>query len=262
MIRLPSCLIVTLTLLSLLASPGVADEALPDTLFLTWSRDPTTTMDVQWLEQAPRDEGDDDEAERADVLTYQALPPDARAEGAQEATVESLDIPDADYRLRLARLTDLEPDTRYRVTLDGADFEFLTAPAKLDRPLVFAEGGDIGTGPDVPALHRIAASWDPLFGSVGGDIAYADGKGLLEVDGLSPYVAQRDAGGGWSADPPDRRHRQPRSPRRVRRGPGPGPVLPRALWPTLRGAPLRHARCGRRCVAGAAGQRPHHRGGG
>lgn len=75
-------------------------------------------------------------------------------------------------------LAGLEPDTAYelRVEGDATWHRFRTAPAVLDRPLVFAEGGDIGTEPVVVRLHQTAAAWDPLFGLVGGDLAYADGK--------------------------------------------------------------------------------------
>ncbi|GAB4196539.1 MAG: hypothetical protein Kow00105_10670 [Phycisphaeraceae bacterium] len=74
----------------------------------------------------------------------------------------------------------LEPGHEYILSL-GSPHEvdglrFRTAPAALDRPLVFAEGGDVGTGPKVAPLHRIAASWDPLFGLIGGDCAYANGR--------------------------------------------------------------------------------------
>ncbi len=56
-------------------------------------------------------------------------------------------------------------------------FSFDTAPETLEVPMVFAEGGDIGTDQEyVAPLHRAAASWDPLFGLVGGDLAYANGK--------------------------------------------------------------------------------------
>lgn len=225
--RLSLIVLCLLTWLSLAAST-FAEDALPDTLFLTWSGDPTTTMDVQWLEEKPPEVKADanapgDAAAEADDtghddqrLTYLKADGDAPAPFAKVSEVE---VPDSGYVLHVARLTDLEPDTRYRATLDGAAFEFLTAPAKLDRSVVFAEGGDIGTGPDVPALHKVAASWDPLFGSVGGDIAYADGVKFdewlkflrtwhkemrTEVGRLIPLVAaigNHEVRGGFGEDP-------------------------------------------------------------
>ncbi len=85
--------------------------------------------------------------------------------------------PDSGDFVHRVRLTGLSPDTRHRFRVgDSAATEsFLTAPARLDQPLVFAEGGDIGTAPVVARLHRQAASWSPRFAVIGGDLAYADG---------------------------------------------------------------------------------------
>lgn len=78
---------------------------------------------------------------------------------------------------RRATFEGLKPDTAYlfRIGETGSLHRFVTAPATLTRPIVFAEGGDIGSGPAVPALHGHASSWDPLFALVGGDIACGDG---------------------------------------------------------------------------------------
>jgi hypothetical protein len=85
--------------------------------------------------------------------------------------------PDSGVYVHRVRLTGLAPDTRHHIRVgdSSATESFLTAPARLDGPLVFAEGGDIGTKPVVAELHRQAASWSPRFAVVGGDLAYADG---------------------------------------------------------------------------------------
>ncbi|MEO0513905.1 MAG: sugar-binding protein [Planctomycetota bacterium] len=71
----------------------------------------------------------------------------------------------------------LAPDSQHLLDIPGLDepLLFRTAPATLDRPLIFAEGGDVGVSREVGMLHDHAASWDPLFGLVGGDCAYGDG---------------------------------------------------------------------------------------
>lgn len=78
------------------------------------------------------------------------------------------------------KLQGLEPGTDYVFEIDGdaTTYRFRTAPKVLDRPLVFAEGGDIAASDVVATLHDMAASWDPLFGLVGGDLAYSDGRNL------------------------------------------------------------------------------------
>ncbi len=74
-------------------------------------------------------------------------------------------------------LTGLDPGTDYAVAVPGrlAPVRFRTAPATLDEPMVFAEGGDVGASREVGELHDEAAAWDPLFGLVGGDCAYGNG---------------------------------------------------------------------------------------
>ncbi len=73
----------------------------------------------------------------------------------------------------------LLPDSEYDLRIMGdhpANLRFRTAPATLDGPLVFAEGGDVGIWENVAPLHTIAAKWGPRFGLIGGDCAYANGR--------------------------------------------------------------------------------------
>lgn len=79
------------------------------------------------------------------------------------------------YRHRVDH-TDLSPGTRYEITFAGAETGLYveTAPATLEEPITFAQGGDIGVNHLVPKLHQQAASWDPLFALLGGDLAYRE----------------------------------------------------------------------------------------
>ncbi len=73
----------------------------------------------------------------------------------------------------------LKPAGEYQFTIDGLlmnPLRFRTAPVEVDGPFVFAEGGDVGWGANVAPLHKIAASWEPWFGFIGGDCAYANGR--------------------------------------------------------------------------------------
>ncbi len=81
------------------------------------------------------------------------------------------------YHLLRTELIGLTPGTTYKLRLGkkGDTVRFRTAPATLTEPITFAEGGDIGTADIVTDLHEQAASWDPLFALVGGDLAYANG---------------------------------------------------------------------------------------
>ena len=77
-------------------------------------------------------------------------------------------------------LSGLEPDTTYHfVAGDLADpasytaaHKFRTAP--LDQSFSFASGGDLGISPNAKTLLQIAASLEPLYISLGGDLAYAN----------------------------------------------------------------------------------------
>jgi hypothetical protein len=81
--------------------------------------------------------------------------------------------------LHRAEFKELTPDETYELRVggaEGASVAFRTAPATLNEPLVFAEGGDVGIWKNVPPLHTIAAGWGPRFGLIGGDCAYANGR--------------------------------------------------------------------------------------
>ena len=81
--------------------------------------------------------------------------------------------------LHRAEFKKLVPDETYELRIggvEGASVSFRTAPATLNEPLVFAEGGDVGIWKNVAPLHTIAASWSPRFGLIGGDCAYANGR--------------------------------------------------------------------------------------
>ena len=107
-------------------------------------------------------------------------------------------------RVQRARFFGLEPGVSHDLTIEGVGgpWAFETAPDALTEPLVFAEGGDVGTGPYVRPLHREAAAWDPLFGVVGGDLAYADGVDVGKwVTYLQDWHAcMREPGGGRGPD--------------------------------------------------------------
>jgi len=149
---------------------GAAGPTRESTLIATWrGEDPTTAITVQWLSST--------ESSRPVSLRSRAddSTTDAEMSVAQFGTSSW-------YRHR-AEFTGLTPDEEYvlvsglQFVLDGDANPFVvrTAPDTLNDPLTFAEGGDVGTAPIVPDLHAQAASWDPLFGFVGGDLAYANG---------------------------------------------------------------------------------------
>ncbi|OIB55834.1 purple acid phosphatase family protein [Natrialba sp. SSL1] len=137
------------------------------TLIATWrGHDPATTMTLQWLTP---------ETELDESVSVELSPEDDTS--TRRVQTEVAQFGGSDLNRHRADVTDLAPDARYRIAIDGAELEgaVRTAPEDVTEPITFAEGGDVGTSSDVPPLHEQAAVWDPLFAVVGGDLAYADG---------------------------------------------------------------------------------------
>jgi hypothetical protein len=178
----------------------------PDTLFLTWQRDPTTTMTVSWIGRA----GDCPDATirfrkyipkeklnwaNGPIAQSKAFPVvdrleiraiaerTARERGETPKPVEP-DPPGTprftgptDYSVFRAELTNLTPGTEYEFTIGTASpaYRFRTMPAKATDSFHFISGGDCGVNSHVIANNRIAAVQDPMFALIGGDLGYDNG---------------------------------------------------------------------------------------
>src|SRR5262245_48035116 len=112
----------------------------PATLFLTWHRDPTTTIVVQWVGVA---------GETADPTVYYAqsklslLAPFATWAGRKP---DVRPYPKSDFKVFRAELTDLTPNTDYlfRIGKQSPTYRFRTMPAKATDVIHFISGGDCG----------------------------------------------------------------------------------------------------------------------
>lgn len=161
--------------------------SLPVAVYLTWQRDPVTTMTVHWHTEWKNGFADT-------VLEYRAAAtaadsPWARATGrAQpmpftERMVHTVELTglrgDTAYQFRLGRLTTREADGALLFNAHGPVHRFRTLPATLSRPVRFVSGGDIygGSTSDLMAnMCKTAASRDPEFALLGGDIAYVNNE--------------------------------------------------------------------------------------
>jgi hypothetical protein len=135
----------------------------PDTLFLTWQRDPTTTMTVQWVGAL---------GETTDTTVYYASLGNLRWE-AKPAAVRP--YPRTDLKIFRAELTGLSPGTDYRFWIGKQSpiYRFRTMPAKATDTIHFVSGGDCGV--NVHANNIEAARQDPMFVLLGGDLGYDNG---------------------------------------------------------------------------------------
>jgi acid phosphatase type 7 len=146
------------------ASP-LAAEANPSTLFLTWQRDPTTTMTIQWV--AP-ESSQDATIQYATLESPMWLP----------AATLLRPFPNTDLRVHRCELTGLTPGTEYQfhIGTDMTAYRFRTMPAKANNTIQFVSGGDAGVGEHAIGTNKLAAKQEPYFALIGGDLAYDNGR--------------------------------------------------------------------------------------
>ncbi|MBI2824447.1 MAG: metallophosphoesterase family protein [Planctomycetia bacterium] len=149
-------------------APPADPKGRPDTLFLTWQRDPTTTMSVQWIggENALADP----------TISYSLLDKDEW----QLVAPRKKPYPMSDLTVFRAELTGLSPGTEYKFRLGNQPnhHRFRSMPAKATDSFSFVSGGDCGTNNHAVANNMIAARQDPMFALVGGDLGYDNGRDL------------------------------------------------------------------------------------
>jgi hypothetical protein len=158
----------------------------PSTLFLTWQRDPTTTMTVQWV-------GANGETADSRVSYAQAQ---ATAWQSQAPTVKP--YPMTDLKVFRTELTGLRPGTDYqfRIGQYSPTYRFRTMPARATNTIHFVSGGDCGVNAHTVANNIQAARQDPMFAVVGGDLGYDNGRSvevsLAFVRNYSKHMVGRD----------------------------------------------------------------------
>lgn len=148
-----------------------ADLVPQDTLFLTWFRDPTTTMAVQWI--------------GPDHATAPKTVRAARRDGDEwkAADVAAAPFGRTDLKVFRAEFTGLAPGTEYVFQLGKGPqtHRFRTCPAKATDTFTWVSGGDCGVGPAAVRTNQIAAKQEPHFALVGGDLGYDNGVSALSA---------------------------------------------------------------------------------
>jgi hypothetical protein len=158
----------------------------PSTLFLTWQRDPTTTMTVQWVGPT---------GETADTnVSYAALPGGRW----QVQPTSTRPYPQTDLKVFRAELTGLSPGTDYqfRIGKQSPTYRCRTMPARATDTVHFISGGDCGVNPHAVANNVQAARQDPMFAVIGGDLGYDNGRSvevsLAFLRNYSKHMVGRD----------------------------------------------------------------------
>lgn len=144
-------------------------ESNPVASYLTWQRDPSTTMTVQWLTK---------KGEETHNLYY-------KKEGEKHwiiALAEQIALPrELPYVLHRVEIFQLTPNTRYLFKpgkWEAETRQFYTLPNTPNETIRFVVGGDMYHDKVEHLLktHRAAAKQAPQFAVLGGDIAYSATK--------------------------------------------------------------------------------------
>ena len=136
-----------------------------DTLFLSWQRDPTTTMTIQWIgPQVPADT----------VIRYVPRTGD-KWESGKLATAP---FPKTNFKVHRCELTGLAPGADYifQIGKNSPVYKFRTMPAKATDTFTFVSGGDCGINAHAIGTNILAAKQEPQFALIGGDLAYDNGR--------------------------------------------------------------------------------------
>lgn len=143
----------------------------PAALYLTWQRDPTTTMTIQW-----HTIGDTGPAS----LSYGPVDNGHR----QEIAASTHPMPFSDRLIHTVELTGLQPAGEYKFQLHHVEpdlsspvYRFRTMPTTNDQPVRMAIGGDVRHRQVwMEEMNAVAMRFDLDLIVWGGDLAYADGR--------------------------------------------------------------------------------------
>jgi len=138
--------------------------AAPPAVYLTWQRDPTTTMTAHWHNFS----------NALNTLRW-------RTNGGASwntLTASTTNAPAGERLVHTAEMTSLSPGGTYEFQVDGYTntFSFRTMPSDLTQPVKFAVAGDADTGADADAMAAAIAAKDPSFLAMIGDHAYDNSR--------------------------------------------------------------------------------------
>lgn len=143
----------------------------PNMLFLTWQRDPTTTMTIQWIGTL---------GETSDTNIYYSTAATLLVPGWAVQKTETRPYPGTDFKVFRAELTNLKPGTDYafQIGKGSPTYRFQTMPAKATETIHFISGGDCGVNVHAVNNNIQAARQEPMFSVIGGDLGYDNGKSV------------------------------------------------------------------------------------
>ena len=139
----------------------------PETLFLTWQRDPTSTMTIQWVA-----------AESGADTSIRYAPRTGEFWTVRSQQTVTKPFPGTDLKVHRCELAGLMAGTDYVFQIGDSSrvHRFRTMPAKATDTIQFVSGGDCGTDRHAVGTNIIAARQEPYFALIGGDLAYDNGR--------------------------------------------------------------------------------------
>jgi len=188
----------------------------PDTIFLTWHTDPTTTCVVHWIGseweylvkelqyaeltseyEKARDRENKLKAAVASVKSAEEvipIPVTPKQDEPKKEETKKLDpskllnwqrapvvvkpFQETDLKVFRVEISKLKPGTDYvfKMGSGGTEYRFRTMPAKATDTFQFISGGDCGVNDHALANNRLAAKQDPYFVLIMGDLGYDNGR--------------------------------------------------------------------------------------
>lgn len=143
-----------------------------ETIYLTWQRNPSTTMTIQWISL---------KQDSPSQVSYRL-----KKEGSNFIKIQDEVIPfprASKYFIYRVELQNLLPDTE-------KEYQFITAPLSLTKEFQFVVGGDMYHDgiQFMEKTCRQAAQTNPLFALIGGDIAYAVKSRYLPIQKTERWI--------------------------------------------------------------------------
>lgn len=137
-------------------------------VYLTWQKQPDSTMTIQWI--TPNDQVNDTIYFQENGQPFWEL-----AQGRHFPMPEN-----NPYFIHRVELTNLKENSIYffHIGAEGSIYKFRTMPRRLETPIRFVVGGDMyhDSLDFLEKTSQQAAQTNPMFALIGGDIAYGVGK--------------------------------------------------------------------------------------
>lgn len=156
-----------------------ADSDPQTIIYLTWQRDPLTTMTICWIAE---------DRFLQDTVYFRPK----GEETWKEAKTKPNKITQSRKNVYFLELTGLAAGSSYEFRMGGSEeiHLFRTMPSTLSQPIRFVEGGDVYHDEieRVSKTNKLAAARDPMFAVIGGDLAYAVDKFGILGDNLERWL--------------------------------------------------------------------------